>query len=402
MHIVIAEDDLTSRNILTSMLTSFGHEVTEASDGEAAWEFLSRPDAPRLALLDWVMPGMDGIEVCKRVKALKSKRAPYIIILTALGSRDYVVEGFSAGADDYVVKPVNSDELRSRVAVGERIIAAENCLYREKLRLEQIVEERARLLVHADRMATVGTLAAGAAHEINNPATFVAGNIRVLEQCVSIIEKYLPDTDCENEDERLSLARRELPKIFTSMRKGISRIENIVGGLLTYSRKSKADVHSIVDLEECIEDALQLCHNKIKYNVTLKRKKADVPALVRGNEQQLVQVLVNLIVNAADAVRSQEKAALAVETGLCPSKVTVTVSDSGSGIPEDMLDKIYDPFFSTKEQRGTGLGLSISKNIIEMHRGGIRAENRSEGGTRFTVTLPRMHCEQKSGGVNET
>jgi C4-dicarboxylate-specific signal transduction histidine kinase len=317
-----------------------------------------------------------------------------------LGARDYVAKGFEAGADDYIVKPVNSDELRSRVAVGERIIAVENHLYQETQRLEQIVEERARLLVHADRMATVGTLAAGVAHEINNPATFVAGNIKVLEQCISIMEEHLPDAG-DDEDERLSLARRELPKIFTSMRKGISRIENIVSALLAYSRKSRGDVHSAVDMEECIEDALQLCHNKVKYNINVERKKLEAPVFVQGNEQQLVQVLVNLIVNAADAMKTKKNATLTIETLSRPSTVTVSVSDSGSGIQEDMLDKIYDPFFSTKEEKGTGLGLSISKNIIETHRGGIRAENRPEGGARFIVTLPRMHCEQRIGGVDE-
>jgi two-component system, cell cycle response regulator len=122
VKILIADDDLTSRLVLTGVLKKCGHEVVATVDGTEAWEAMRRPDAPALAILDWMMPGLAGVEVCRRVRSLQSDQPPYIIILTSKGEKADIVAGLEAGADDYLAKPFDPGELRARVDVGRRMI----------------------------------------------------------------------------------------------------------------------------------------------------------------------------------------------------------------------------------------------------------------------------------------
>jgi len=121
LKILIAEDSLMSRNLLKAMLAKSGHEVLVAVNGAEAWEIMQRPDAPRLAILDWIMPIMEGIEVCRQIRSLKTDRPPYIIMLTTMAEKSDIVAGLEAGADDYLIKPCDIGELRARIGVGRRV-----------------------------------------------------------------------------------------------------------------------------------------------------------------------------------------------------------------------------------------------------------------------------------------
>ena len=140
MRILIAEDDATSRLLLMRVLESWGYEVEITRDGAEAWRILRDPEGPRLAILDWMMPEMDGVEVCSRVRALETMQPPYIILLTARGEQDSVVEGLEAGADDYLSKPYDAAELHARVEAGRRIVELNERL----LEVQREVEELAR------------------------------------------------------------------------------------------------------------------------------------------------------------------------------------------------------------------------------------------------------------------
>jgi phosphoserine phosphatase RsbU/P len=141
MRILIAEDDLTSRTILTAVLQKSSHEVVATYDGAEAWEALQQPGAPRLAILDWMMPGLDGVTVCRRVRAIETERPPYIIMLTTRNERNDVVEGLRAGADDYLVKPCDAEELYARVEVGCRMINLQDRLADKVLELREALEQ---------------------------------------------------------------------------------------------------------------------------------------------------------------------------------------------------------------------------------------------------------------------
>jgi len=166
VKILIAEDDATSRLLLTRVLENWGYEVTVTSDGAEAWQALQTEDAPRLAILDWMMPGMDGVDVCRRVRSLGTLRPPYIILLTALDDKESLVTGLNSGADDYVGKPYDSSELRARLEVGRRLIELNDELLEAQHALEiqahtdaltgvmnrrAIVEELEREVVRASR-----------------------------------------------------------------------------------------------------------------------------------------------------------------------------------------------------------------------------------------------------------
>jgi sigma-B regulation protein RsbU (phosphoserine phosphatase) len=141
MRILIAEDDFTSRTVLKGILKKAGHEVVETVDGAAAWNALQQPDAPRIAVLDWMMPEMDGIEVVRKVLALQSEKPPYLIMLTTKGEKADIVAGLSAGANDYLSKPFDAGELRARIEVGRRMIEMQDTLARKVNELHQALEQ---------------------------------------------------------------------------------------------------------------------------------------------------------------------------------------------------------------------------------------------------------------------
>ena len=141
MRILIAEDDFTSRVLLKGMLKKDGHEVVEAVDGGEAWEKLQHPDAPSLAILDWMMPVMDGPEVVRRVRTLQTDRPPYLMMLTTRGGKTDIIAGLDAGANDYLAKPFDVDELRARVEVGRRVIEIQDALAAKVAELSQAIDQ---------------------------------------------------------------------------------------------------------------------------------------------------------------------------------------------------------------------------------------------------------------------
>ncbi len=162
MKILIAEDDLTSRTLLKAVLRKWGWTVTAAADGRQAWEALQEKDAPRLAVLDWMMPGFDGPELCRRLRAQEGEKPLYLILLTARGERGDIVRGLSAGADDYIAKPYDNEELRARIDVGRRILRLQEALVRKE-KLQGVIE-----------------MAGAVCHELNQPLQSVSGFSEML------------------------------------------------------------------------------------------------------------------------------------------------------------------------------------------------------------------------------
>jgi len=141
MRILIAEDDATSRALLQAVLQKWGYEITSARDGDEAWTAIQHEDAPRLAILDWMMPGMDGVEICRKIREREDGEPVYIILLTALADKQDIVTGLDAGADDYLTKPFDKDELHSRIRVGERILALQTSLSERVKELRKALDE---------------------------------------------------------------------------------------------------------------------------------------------------------------------------------------------------------------------------------------------------------------------
>jgi DNA-binding response OmpR family regulator len=157
MKILVAEDDQTTRRMLESVLTKCNYEVITTTDGEETWEKLKHPDAPQIVILDWFMPGMDGVEICRKFRQENVTKPVYIIFLTARGDKKNIIEGLEAGADDYVIKPFDKDELLARINVGRRIVELQNSLI-EKEKLQGVIE-----------------MAGTVCHEMNQPIQVITG-----------------------------------------------------------------------------------------------------------------------------------------------------------------------------------------------------------------------------------
>lgn len=162
MKILIAEDENVTRAILARKLTSWGYEVLAASEGHEAWEILQQTDAPKLVILDWMMPGMDGIEICRRLKALDKTTPAYVIMLTSRDNEDDIVKGLDSGADDYIVKPFKNSELRSRINAGRRMLELQASLL-EKEKLQGVIE-----------------MSGAVCHEMNQPLQVLSGIAELL------------------------------------------------------------------------------------------------------------------------------------------------------------------------------------------------------------------------------
>jgi signal transduction histidine kinase len=253
-------------------------------------------------------------------------------------------------------------------------------------------------LIQREKMASVGQLVAGVAHELNNPIGFVYSNVTTLEDFVrrlrTMLEAYqaapLPEAerarlDREREGLKVDYALRYLDAMIHGIREGAERARKIVRDLRVFAR-SEDDVWQPVDLHEELESSLTLLNHLLKDRVTVHRKFGDLPS-VECVRSQIDQVFLNLLANAAQAIPGRGE--ITIETRREDDVAVVTVADTGPGIPPDILGRIFDPFFTTKPVgEGTGLGLSISYEIVKKHGGEIRAASAPGRGATFTVRIP--------------
>lgn len=396
-RILIADDDRSSLVLLERTLAKLGFQVITATNGEEADRVLQGNNPPRLAILDWEMPGFTGPQICRRVRNRTDLNYVYVILLTAREGQAEFEHASAAGVDDFLTKPLNSAFLQHRLAVAVRVIESELQLEGKQLELAQVIqnlealaEKRAMQLVHTERLATLGTLAAGVAHEINNPSTFISGNMKILKECWPLVDEALtrfmdhPEAD----QDRVGFIREEAPKIIDGALVGVDRIKNIINGLKNYSRKGNDQVAPF-NVVQSLENALAICHNLLKYQIKVLKNLPTDPVVVQGDGQQIEQVFINLISNAVDAMQEQEAGTISISLTTENGQARVHLDDTGPGIPQQVLDEIWTPFFTTKEiGKGTGLGLSIVQRIIRNHEGEIEAGNRPEGGARFIIRLP--------------
>lgn len=283
----------------------------------------------------------------------------------------------------------------------------EEKLERSYYQLKAMIEELGitqKQLVQSEKLASIGQLSAGIAHEINNPMAYIKSNLNTLDgyldhyQTIARLANEAlntAQTDSENDGTEFlaywkkydfNFLNEDSSVLIEETRQGISRVAEIVSGLKTFARSSDQS-WSAVNINECLKEALKLAENVTKYKADVSVDLMEVPP-VNGNSGEIIQVLLNLVVNAAQAIEA--KGQIAVGTRIQGAYIEIYVKDSGQGIAEQDLQRIFDPFFSTKEVgEGTGLGLSISFGIIENHRGSIEVQSEQTIGTTFIVRLPR-------------
>lgn len=391
-EILIAEDNPDMRGLL-AMLVGKEFRVRTARNGREALEAL-RERAPDLLLSDVMMPEMSGIDLCRAVKGDEATRRIPVVLVTSKAEREMKIEGLELGADDYVTKPFHPRELLARVRSLVRVASLQRQLSARNESLEQALDDLKQAevqLVQSERLAAVGELAAGIAHEVNNPVNFALNSARAIEATVKDLRGLIDDWAAGGEgSDRLGELSRDLLELSEIVEDGLVRTSSLVGDLRDFAAPGRAGGRSPgVSLAKGLRSTLQL----VKHDLEARgaRVEADIPdglPTLAGDAGGLNQVFLNLLKNAGEALR-EGGGTIAVSLAQEGDDLVVVVRDDGRGIAPEHRSRLFEPFFSTKEGgEGTGLGLSISGQIVSAHGGCIEVESEPGRGSRFTVRLP--------------
>ena len=416
-RILAVDDSSTYLNELSSVLRDEGYEVVAARSGQEALDWLAAQSVDCI-LMDLVMPDLDGIETCRRIKASPIFRDIPLLMLTAHEDRVTMIEGLSTGADDFIAKSSDFEVLRARLRaqLRRKQFEDEHRQIREQLlrsELEatearaahELAETRAGMvaaleqknvelidayaelkqaqsrLVQSAKLASLGELVAGVAHEINNPLAFVISHLGTARNSVS---QLVPDTADLERNRHWQRAEDRMAE----MGRGLERIRELVLKLRTFSRLDEGE-RKIVSVRECVDSVLTILGHRLRDVIDVQTSFAE-PEQLDCFPSLLNQALMNLVANAIDAIDPVERAGkIAIEGGGQGSLYLLRISDNGSGIPEALRERVFDPFFTTKEVgKGTGLGLSITYSIIKKHGGVLEMRERPGGGTIAEIALP--------------
>jgi signal transduction histidine kinase len=378
VKVLIADDDPCARLQLQRFLTKWGEEVVAADDGAAAWELFQAGDFP-IVITDWMMPEVDGLELIRRIRAANRPGYVYAILLTALSQKQDLVHGMDAGADDFLSKPFDVDELRVRLRQGERVVRLEQSLAEQNRALKQAQAA----LVQQEKLAGLGQLAAGVAHEVNNPLAFVGNNLAVLRRDALALLAAAPSADGLD----LPYLRDALPRLFDATLAGVRRVRDIVHSLRDFARLDEAEFQD-VDLNAALASTAEMLRHDLQTRQVELRTDFGEPPPVPGHPGKLNQVFLNLLQNAAQACT--KGGAIDLRTRALPGgQAEVEIADDGCGIRPEDLPHVFEPFFTTKPVgQGTGLGLAVAYGTVRDHGGTLAIESELGRGTRVRVRLP--------------
>ncbi len=388
--IIIVDKDADSRHLLKKVLSTAhsDYRFSEAASIEETFRSISKKK-PDLIILDVMMPGNEGFDLCLLLKADERYLNIPVLIITALDKLEDKIRGFKVGASDYILKPINEFETNARVEAHLRIKRFQD----RQIELNMELRKTQSALLQSSKLSAVGTLSAGVAHEFNNILQIIRGFAEVCAKCDN---------------------PQDLEDMVNAIQECTRRGGKIVKGILDFSKDDEHQKRESVSLKELLEQNLILMKKSFKdHGVEVETDFQEAPP-VECYSGQLSQVFVNIMQNAIEAMANTKtrrfKASMkmcACETAYCGADrlkkherkkgcVVIAFKDSGYGVPENIKDKIFEPFFTTKgivgggndTTPGTGLGLSISYGIMKRHNGFIDCESRLGEGTAFILTLP--------------
>ncbi len=416
-YILVVDDNPTNLAVISQALKAAGYKLRVASDGEEALAMVERcatlqsgQALPELILLDVQMPGVDGFETCSRLQANTATKGIPVIFMTALTDAESKVKGLSLGAVDYITKPFEQEEVLARVKVHWRLKELTD-------RLEQEVAERTTSLQHTqlqliqqEKLSTLGQLVAGVAHEINNPLSFVVGNIAPAKEYLADITELLnlyqqhypqPVTAIANQINKIDLefALEDFAKILNSMQLGTERIQDISLSLRNFARSSN-DARIKTDLHQGMDSTLMLLKHRLKdqgdrTEIEVVKHYGNLPE-VDCYPGPMNQVFMNLFANAIDALeeaweKDGRSLKIQIDTEVSPcDTIIIQIADNALGMTENVRQNLFQPLFTTKTiGKGTGLGLSISQQIVvDKHCGKLICQSTLDKGTEFRLEIP--------------
>ncbi len=405
--ILVVDDSALARGATVKLLSSQYFTIVEAGDGDEALQKLEKDPNIRLLLTDYHMPRMNGFELISAVRARYPMDSLAIIGLSARGNSLLSSQFLKRGANDFLSKPYFEEELIWRVNLNiEMLESLENQRSHRGLLEQQIdeqtsvIKESQAMVLQQEKLAAIGQLAAGVAHEINNPLGFISSNLNAMKNYINKNETYLKAVDealgslpgkaksnlqTVYTEQKINLVREDLHELIEDCLDGTERMRKIVLGLKSFARKDDGE-QKFADINLCVEEALTISWNEIKYKAEVERNFNDLPQTF-CSPQQLTQVFIILLVNAAHAI--EDRGRIYITTRHSDAGNEVIIRDTGCGIAPENLGKIFEPFFTTKEQgQGTGLGMGIARDIIDRHQGRIAVQSTLGEGTCFTLQFP--------------
>ena len=375
-RILVADDNADMCEYLGVILSPYW-EVELVEDGRAALaSAIDNP--PDLILSDVMMPEMDGVALVRALRENTKTAGTPVILLSARSGEEAMIEGLETLADDYMVKPFSSRELLTRI--------------RTHLRMSSVRQRLQAQLVIADRMSAIGVLAAGVAHEINNPLAVVISNLDlVLDELGKAPPSAMPAAPPVS----------ELKMLVNDARHAADRVAQIVSGMKTFARAGE-ERRTALDVRPLLTLAIKAVCNGLQGHARIVEDFAEVP-LIEADEARISQVFVNLLTNAVQSLpegdEQQNRVTISTRTDAV-GRCLMEVSDTGRGIAPEILDRIFDPFFTTKDiGEGTGLGLSICHQVVSAIGGELTVHSELGVGSTFRIVLPpagRVAHEQRA------
>lgn len=378
-HVLLVEDEQIIRESLGSLLEDEGYQVSSAENGQEALTGLKGGALPDIIVLDLRMPIMDGWEF--RAAQKEDPRLRGIPVIATSADRSAPALAISAQA--YLRKPVDLSELLRTL---------------DRILFESEWNRMSARLAEAERLASLGRVAAGVGHEINNPLTFAALNVSQSLDRLAALRAWVDRLPADVPGVADARAKVNLMvEMLDDSKVGLERIGQTVGNLQRLSRQGPQD-RGALDLPKVLEQSISMAWNQVRHCAQLVKRLDPVPA-VRGDAAALGQVFLNLLINAAQAIPEgeAERNEIVVSTQVVGGEIVVEFRDTGRGIAPEDLPHVFEPFFTTKAaELGTGLGLSISRQTVTDHGGRIELESEVGKGTTSRVFLPAAEGEAPS------
>jgi signal transduction histidine kinase len=420
--ILIVDDVPDNIRFLSNFLTGKGYVVRKATSGRSAIKAIESL-VPDLVLLDIMMDGMDGYEVCRWIKDGSYAQAVPVIFLSAGDSINEKVKAFQIGASDYITKPFYLEEVLARIETQLTISRLQRQLENQNVQLQSVLEnlrKNQEHLIQTEKMATLKKIVAGVSHEVNNPLSFILCNIdparHYLADFADLVSRYQRSYDIKtysNDGSQpvsdLSEARRDVDfsfiikdfnRLLTSIEKGADRIYRVTQSLKNFTHLDETGLKEL-DINQNLEHTLNLLQDRLAnqgHSIHVQRDYGEVP-FINGHPDQICQVFFNILVNAIEAIvdkfgqgKTQDLLPMITITTatLEDHSVIIRIHDNGIGIPEMNQSRIMQPFFTTRPAgQGLGLGLVTCKRIIEeVHGGRLSFVSIDKLETEFTIILP--------------
>lgn len=371
MKVLIADDDGTTALILSDVLVAWGYETVVVSDGDEAWRALHAADPPRLALVDWMMPGVSGVDLCRSLLASETVLKPYVILVTSKSRKEDVVAGLGAGANDFVSKPFDMDELRARVQVGARYVRLQESLARLNQELEHRVVERTAQLQVINR--ELEAFSFSVSHDLRAPLRHIGGFTQIL------LEDFAEALGVEG--------CAYLRKVTDASR----RMERLIDSLLNLSRVARSELHrrQVDFTRQCNGVACELHETEPDRAVEFAIAEG---LTVLGDAHLMRLVAQNLIGNAWKYTATTECAIIEVGKEETGGEEAFFVRDNGVGFDMSQAHRLFGAFqrlHAEEDFEGTGIGLATVQRIVHRHGGRVWADGAVGKGATFRFTIPR-------------